>query len=112
VAYRQFAGLWGVQRLPTETRAKISSRWDRATGNIISIRRRALKISQQDMADYMGWSDRSTTSRLERGRRPVLFRELVLLARLFKMEVEDLVVDIGREARPRTQAAVRVRRMQ
>ena len=92
-----------MQKLPNETIAQIHRIWDRAVGKVISAERRGLKISQEELGKYMGWRNRSTVSRIERGVRPVAIREIPILARLLNMSVTQMTDEIYRQAtaRPR-----------
>ena len=67
-------------------------------GKVISAERRELKMSRAELGAYMGWQDRSTVSRIERGVRPVAVREIPLLARRLKMTVTQMTEEINRQA--------------
>ena len=70
-------------------RAEQRKHWDRAVVAIWSATRRDLDLTQQQVADKMGWS-RATLAGLEAGRRKVEVSDLILFAHAVRVEPETL----------------------
>lgn len=62
----------------------------RALGHRIAVRRQALELSQDDLADRIGMERRSV-QRYEAGRRDPAYGDLLLIARALEMPLSDLV---------------------
>ena len=60
-------------------------------GNIIKERRIRLGLSQKELAEALGYQDRSAVSRLESGERQVAAEQLPELARILKCTVSELL---------------------
>jgi transcriptional regulator with XRE-family HTH domain len=67
-------------------------------GDIIKKRRIRLGISQQELAELLGYQDRSAVSRLESGERQVAVDQLLELAKILKCSVYELLEE--KEIRP------------
>ena len=61
-------------------------------GNLIKLRRTELGMSQKELAEKCGYTNRSTISRIESGERDIPVRQLKKIAAALGMETEDLVV--------------------
>lgn len=59
--------------------------------------REALGLSQEDLAERVGFASRQTLSELERGQREVKARELVAIARSLRMDVGALLAEMEPE---------------
>ena len=88
-------GVQGVQKLQDSIVREIHNRWRRAAGGYLASLRRDRRLSQDDVATYLGLS-RSQVSRLERGHVGVWFEDLPLYSRLYKMSVATIVAEIER----------------
>ena len=88
-------GFQGVQKLQDSVVREIHNRWRRAAGGYLASLRRDRRLSQDEVATYLGLS-RSQVSRLERGHVGVWFHDLPLYSRLYKMSVATIVAEIER----------------
>lgn len=73
-------------------------------GNLIKLRRTELGMSQKELAERCGYTNRSTISRIESGDRDVPVKQLKKIAAALGMDAEDLVVEAYKTAledRPR-----------
>lgn len=73
-------------------------------GNLIKLRRTELGLSQEELAEKCGYTNRSTISRIESGDRDVPVKQLKKIAAALGMDAEDLVVEAYKTAlkdRPR-----------
>ena len=61
-------------------------------GNLIKLRRTELGMSQKELAERCGYTNKSTISRIESGERDIPVRQLKKIAAALGMETEDLVV--------------------
>ena len=52
--------------------------------------RRAHNLSQQQVADYLGFAHRSQVSKIEKGQLELSARHLLMLARLFDLDLNAL----------------------
>ncbi len=84
--------VYGVHKKTMETRL---SRWRKAFAAVMAQSRRDADLTQQEVANEMGWS-RNTVTKIEGGSRPVTFEESVELCRLYKI---DLQLAVGRALR-------------
>ena len=62
-------------------------------GNLIKLRRTELGMSQEELAEKCGYTNRSTISRIEIGNRDVPVKQLKKIAAALGMSMEDLVVE-------------------
>ncbi len=74
----------------TEETEKIARRWERVAAIVITTTRRHKGVSQQELADKLGWT-RNMLANLESGRRGVRFGDLILVAEALGIEPETLV---------------------
>ena len=73
-------------------------------GNLIKLRRTELGMSQEELAEKCGYTNRSTISRIESGNRDIPVKQLQKIASALGMDAEDLVVEAYKTAledRPR-----------
>lgn len=86
--------LWGVLLQPVRNKTRIESRrerarWDRVSALVVSALRDDLDVTQQALADRMGWT-RNTVANAERGRRHLRISDLIMIAQALRMEPEEL----------------------
>lgn len=72
-------------------RDAILTRWSRAFGKALAHFREDLGLTQQDLADRMGWRSRTTVAKLESGARPPASCEARLLAHVLSIKHDDLI---------------------
>jgi transcriptional regulator with XRE-family HTH domain len=70
-------------------------RWRRAFAAVLAASRRDADLTQQQVADEMGWH-RNTVTKIESGLRPVTAEELIVLVRLYKIGPEALLARVLR----------------
>ena len=61
-------------------------------GHLIKLRRIELGLTQKELAERCGYTNKSTISRIESGERDIPVRQLKKIAAALGMETEDLVV--------------------
>ena len=71
------------------------ARWDHVAALVISALRRDQDVSQQQLADRIGWT-RDAVANAERGRRHLRISDLIIIARALEMEPEALTRKIVR----------------
>ncbi len=74
---------------------KERARWDRVEALVISALRHDLDLSQQTLADRLGWT-RSVVANAECGRRYLRIGDLIMIAQALRMEPEVLTRKIVR----------------
>jgi transcriptional regulator with XRE-family HTH domain len=79
------------QRVQTQDDAH----WERITASVISATRQDLDMTQEDLAEKLGWT-RDAVSNIENGRRHVRVSNLIRIAKAFGMEPEALLERIVR----------------
>jgi transcriptional regulator with XRE-family HTH domain len=77
------------------TKENERARWDRVAALVISTVRRDLDVTQQELADLIGWT-RDAVANAERGRRHLRISDLIMIARALRMEPEALTRKIVR----------------
>jgi ribosome-binding protein aMBF1 (putative translation factor) len=81
-----------LQKFTAAERVAILRRWNRAFGRALEYVRDKLRgLSQQDLADRMGWESRTTVAKLEAGTRPASSCESRLLAQVLDIKHDDLM---------------------
>ena len=80
---------------PQTARASERKRWDRTAALGGSTLRRESYISQQELADRIGWT-RDAVANAENGRRALRISDLIIIARALRMEPEALTRKIVR----------------
>jgi DNA-binding XRE family transcriptional regulator len=63
--------------------------WDRAVVATVSSSRKDMDLTQEELAERMGWS-REVLSNIEQGRRAVSVSDLILIARALDLDPETL----------------------
>ena len=71
------------------------ARWDRVAALVISTLRRDQDVTQEELADRIGWT-RDTVANAERGRRHLRISDLIMIAQALGMEPETLTRKIVR----------------
>ena len=71
------------------------ARWDRVAALVISTLRRDLDVTQEELADRIGWT-RDAVANAERGRRHLRISDLIMIAQALRMEPEALTRKIVR----------------
>ena len=71
------------------------ARWDRDAALIVSALRHDLDVTQQTLADRLGWT-RNAVANAERGRRHLRISDLIMIAQALRMEPEALTRKIVR----------------
>jgi transcriptional regulator with XRE-family HTH domain len=77
------------------TRRNERARWDRVAALVISTLRRDLDVTQEELADRIGWT-RDAVANAERGRRHLRISDLIMIAEGLHMEPEALTRKIVR----------------
>lgn len=71
------------------------ARWDRVAALVVSALRRDLDVTQQVLADRLGWT-RNAVANAEGGRRHLRISDLIMIAQALRVEPEALTRKIVR----------------
>jgi transcriptional regulator with XRE-family HTH domain len=82
-----------------QTVARERERWERLIGIVLTGTRRDLDLSQQTVAERLGWT-RNMVANLESGRRSLRLTDLFLIARVLNIGPETLMLRIMRWGKP------------
>jgi len=74
-------------------------RWERVTAIVLTGTRRDQDVSQQELADRLGWT-RNMIANLESGRRSLRLSDFFLVARALNVTPETLMLRIMRWGKP------------
>jgi DNA-binding XRE family transcriptional regulator len=92
-ATRNFLG--GAFRVQSERDKRSTTKgrekdWDRVVASVISATRQDLDITQEQLADELGWT-RDAVSNLENQRRHCKVSDLIRIAKAFGMQPDELI---------------------
>jgi len=77
------------------TKRKEFERWDRAVLRVIASSRQDSDITQEELANRLGWT-RAQVVNIEHGRRAVRVSDLIMIAKALNLEIETLLRRITR----------------